>query len=281
MRHEYPVSSAQDQVLSALGLHAEHYPQAEAIFESLDLEVRPVREGRRSVAHVTIGRGAAYSGFNAYGEGEVVERIPADLDLSPLRALHVTNPDALERRIARQQRKAAEAAAKAAPVAVADDEMAPEDLGDRHIAAYVRARTALAAETGMALTIWPDEQTVHLADDSGDWTTLATHFGAEYDADEDDPSNVVAAVLRRYAVLYSAALAFHAALDASASEAAEAEYSGGYRVIVSRDQDGPGYDIAFVRGQMPPHARGHAATRDEAFAAVQSVQPSGWTAVED
>lgn len=84
-QRQYPVSKAQQQVLTALGITikingASH---AEQIFEALGITVASKRQGRASVPVVTT---KTYGGgFNAYGEGEETFTPSDSVDLSAIR----------------------------------------------------------------------------------------------------------------------------------------------------------------------------------------------------
>jgi hypothetical protein len=66
----YPVGSAQQKVLDALGLTAADHSEASRIFENLGITVSSRREGRASVP--VVREVFTGGGFNAYGEGEEV-----------------------------------------------------------------------------------------------------------------------------------------------------------------------------------------------------------------
>lgn len=85
MEKHYPTSSAQDQVLTALGLdrHAYNYDSANDLFRVIGLSVSFKRIGRTSVPVVSLTEGAG-GAFNAHGEGEswTIDRF--GIDLTPL-----------------------------------------------------------------------------------------------------------------------------------------------------------------------------------------------------
>lgn len=74
---------AQQIVLDALGVQANNFAHAEAIFEALGIAVTPVRQGRRSVPQVSkLDRSGG--GFNLDGEGEAWDDWGPDVDLSAI-----------------------------------------------------------------------------------------------------------------------------------------------------------------------------------------------------
>jgi len=75
---------AQGIILNALGVEAESFGHAEAIFEAFGISVIAVRQGRRSVPEVRRTTVGGY-GYNAYGEMDGDFYNPADgIDLSAI-----------------------------------------------------------------------------------------------------------------------------------------------------------------------------------------------------
>lgn len=83
--NEYPVGKAQQVVLDALGLTAAGMTSANALFESLGLIVRPVRQGRASVPQITIKNRYA-GGWNEGGDGDTW-RAYGDLTAEQMKAI--------------------------------------------------------------------------------------------------------------------------------------------------------------------------------------------------
>jgi hypothetical protein len=85
MDKHYPTSSAQDQVLKALGLDCReyNYDTANDLFRAVGISVSFRRQGRVSVPVVTLMESAG-GAFNAYGEGESWSVDPKAIDLTPL-----------------------------------------------------------------------------------------------------------------------------------------------------------------------------------------------------
>jgi len=72
---DYPVGKAQQMVLSALGIAATGFGDAQRKFEDLGLSVTSKREGRQSVPVVEVlDRDAG--AFNAAGEGVTWQQYP-------------------------------------------------------------------------------------------------------------------------------------------------------------------------------------------------------------
>lgn len=72
MAKDYPVGSAQEKVLNALGLTATGFSDAERIFEKLGLEVTSRRVGRSSEPVITF-KDTTRGGWNRGGDGESYE----------------------------------------------------------------------------------------------------------------------------------------------------------------------------------------------------------------
>ncbi len=83
MQKHFPVGTTQAKVLEALGLTADNFDHANAIFERIGISVSSRREGRSTlpVIHLTDHTGG---GFNAYGEGETWEIPVEEIDLTPI-----------------------------------------------------------------------------------------------------------------------------------------------------------------------------------------------------
>lgn len=103
MKKEFPTSSAQDQVLKALNLTAETYPQAEEVLQACGLKVTPVRQGRSSVPSIKL-IDAITGGVTAYGEGDYVSVDFKAIDLTPiLQWIVAKDQPRAQRRIAKVQ----------------------------------------------------------------------------------------------------------------------------------------------------------------------------------
>jgi hypothetical protein len=83
MARNYPTSVAQNKVLSALGLTAEDYPEAEKVLAAHGIAVSSRRVGRSSEPVVT-RLAATFGGWNPGGDGESYEVCYKDIDLSPV-----------------------------------------------------------------------------------------------------------------------------------------------------------------------------------------------------
>lgn len=81
MQKHFPVGAAQRMVLNALGLTADNFDHANAIFDHYGLVVSGKREGRTSVPVIRM-RETVGGAFNAYGEGEAWDIPAAPIDLS-------------------------------------------------------------------------------------------------------------------------------------------------------------------------------------------------------
>lgn len=81
-RRQYPVGSAQQDVLSALGLTANNNGHATAIFTELGIVVGSRREGRKSVPVVT--KTEIGGGWNLGGDGDEGYTPSGGLDLSAI-----------------------------------------------------------------------------------------------------------------------------------------------------------------------------------------------------
>lgn len=81
-RRQYPVGSAQQEVLSALGLTANNSGHAAAIFTELGIVVGSRRDGRKSVPVVT--KTEIGGGFNFGGDGDGGYTPSDGLDLSAI-----------------------------------------------------------------------------------------------------------------------------------------------------------------------------------------------------
>lgn len=83
-RHKgFPTGVAQDKVLRALGLKAQDWDEAEAIFARIGISVSAKRVGHSSepvVRYLPTQSGA----FNEFGEGETWDIDYAQVDLTPL-----------------------------------------------------------------------------------------------------------------------------------------------------------------------------------------------------
>jgi hypothetical protein len=80
---------AQQVILNALGIDAESFGHANAIFDALGITVIAKRVGRSSVPEV-IKRDLSGGGFNLDGEGEAWDLTP-DIDLSTIKEWMVDN----------------------------------------------------------------------------------------------------------------------------------------------------------------------------------------------
>ena len=81
MAHSYPTSKTQEKVLTALGLTANDFTDAERIFSEIGISVSSKRVGRST--EPVISRLAAYGGgWNAGGDGESYEISYKQIDLS-------------------------------------------------------------------------------------------------------------------------------------------------------------------------------------------------------
>ena len=76
---DYPTSKAQDQVLSALGLTASGYGDAERTFKALGLNVVATRVGRQSVPSITRIDTETGGFHNDDGWNQTVEFVQVDL----------------------------------------------------------------------------------------------------------------------------------------------------------------------------------------------------------
>lgn len=83
MQKHFPVGATQAKVLKALGLTADNFDHANAIFDHYGITVSSKREGRETVPVIRF-RETTDGAFNAYGEGETWD-IPAEpIDLTPV-----------------------------------------------------------------------------------------------------------------------------------------------------------------------------------------------------
>lgn len=83
MQKHFPVGATQAKVLKALGLTAENFDHANAIFDHIGIEVSSKRQGRETVPVIRL-RETSGGAFNAYGEGESWD-LPAEyVDLTPV-----------------------------------------------------------------------------------------------------------------------------------------------------------------------------------------------------
>lgn len=78
----HPISKTQATVLSALGLSAANFTEAEQIFGDLGLVVTSARQGRSSVPVIQV-LDRQSGGFNAHGEGVNFDKYP-DVEVSAL-----------------------------------------------------------------------------------------------------------------------------------------------------------------------------------------------------
>jgi len=76
---DYPVGAAQAKVLKALGLSAGGFTDAERIFAEIGIQV----VSKRGVPQVS-RLASEIGGFNADGEGDVIDAKYRKVDLSPL-----------------------------------------------------------------------------------------------------------------------------------------------------------------------------------------------------
>ena len=83
MQKHFPVGKAQSMVLEALGLTAENFDHANAIFERIGILVDSKRAGRSVVPVVYVGDGMG-GGFNMYGEGEKWTLPIEKIELTPI-----------------------------------------------------------------------------------------------------------------------------------------------------------------------------------------------------
>lgn len=83
MAKDYPVGSAQEKVLNALGLTATGFSDAERIFGELGIEVTSKRVGRSSEPVVS-ELNSYGGGWNVGGDGESYKISYKDTDLTPL-----------------------------------------------------------------------------------------------------------------------------------------------------------------------------------------------------
>lgn len=82
MAKDYPVGSAQEKVLNALGLTATGFSDAERIFNEIGIEVTSKRVGRSSEPVIT-EKSSTRGGWNS-GDGESYEVNYKDADLSKI-----------------------------------------------------------------------------------------------------------------------------------------------------------------------------------------------------
>ena len=83
MAKDYPVGSAQEKVLNALGLTATGFSDAERIFSEIGIEVTSKRVGRSSEPVVSELDGYG-GGWNVGGDGESYKISYKNTDLTPL-----------------------------------------------------------------------------------------------------------------------------------------------------------------------------------------------------
>jgi hypothetical protein len=105
MNKDFPVGAAQAKVLAALGLTANGFNEAKAVFEKIGLSVSSKRVGRASVPEIYLVD-VVGGGFNAAGDGETWTVTFQAIDLTPVLQWIVTGdqPEA-QRRIAAAQRQ--------------------------------------------------------------------------------------------------------------------------------------------------------------------------------
>ena len=84
MQKHFPVGATQAKVLTALGLTAENFDHANAIFDRIGIVVSSKRVGRTTEPVVTL-RDRVGGGFNEYGEGETWDIPTEDVDLAPIK----------------------------------------------------------------------------------------------------------------------------------------------------------------------------------------------------
>lgn len=83
MAQQYPVGSAQEKVLKAIGMTATDFSDAERIFKSIGIEVTSKRVGRSS--EPVVAKLDAYGGgWNHDGDGESYKISYKNIDLTPL-----------------------------------------------------------------------------------------------------------------------------------------------------------------------------------------------------
>lgn len=83
MAKDYPVGSAQEKVLNALGLTATGFSDAERIFNEIGIEVTSKRVGRTTEPVVT-EKSTSRGGWNSGGDGESYEVTYKNADLSKI-----------------------------------------------------------------------------------------------------------------------------------------------------------------------------------------------------
>lgn len=83
MAKDYPVGSAQEKVLNALGLTATGFSDAERIFNEIGIMVNSKRVGRSSEPVVSL-KETARGGWNRGGDGESYTVSYKNIDLSAI-----------------------------------------------------------------------------------------------------------------------------------------------------------------------------------------------------
>lgn len=83
MQKHFAVGATQSKVLKALGMTAENFDHANAIFDRIGIVVSSKRVGCVTEP-VVARRETVGGGFNAYGEGDTWNIPTEDVDLTPL-----------------------------------------------------------------------------------------------------------------------------------------------------------------------------------------------------